>query len=150
MDNIFVRTMTKEDIDQVVKIEEESFALPWSVKSFEESLELKYAKFFVAFMDDVVAGYVGTYHIGDEIDITNIAVASAFRRKGVASELMKAVVAYGQNLMVECINLEVRISNVSARGLYAKYDFEELGVRKNFYSKPTEDGLIMRKNLTNQ
>ena len=149
MDNIIVRIMTKEDIDQVVNIEEESFALPWSVKGFEESLELKFSKFFVALIGDRIVGYVGTYYIGDEIDITNIAVSSAFRRKGIAGKLMEAVFAYGHEIMASGINLEVRISNTSARALYAKYDFEELGVRKKFYSKPTEDGLIMRKNLTN-
>jgi ribosomal-protein-alanine N-acetyltransferase len=67
----------------------------------------------------------------------------------VADKLMEAVLEYSSKIQAECINLEVRPSNIPARMLYVKYGFEELGLRKNFYSKPTEDGLIMRKVLWN-
>ena len=147
MDNINVRIMTKEDIAQVVAIEEESFSLPWTVKGFEESLELKYSRFYVVVMDDEVVGYIGTYFIGDEVDITNIAVSQKYRRKGMADKLIEAVLVYSEDIKAVAINLEVRPSNVPARCLYKKYGFEELGIRKNFYTKPVEDGIIMRKDL---
>ena len=149
MDNIFVRVMTKEDIEQVVVIEQEAFSLPWSAKGFEESLELKYSRFYVAVVDGEVAGYVGTYFMADEVDITNVAVASKYRRRGLADKLLDAVLGYSKEIEATAINLEVRPSNIPARSLYEKYGFEELGLRKNFYTKPVEDGLIMRKDLSN-
>lgn len=149
MDNIVVRIMTKEDIEQVVVIEEEAFSSPWSAKGFEESLELKYSRFYVVVVDGEVAGYIGTYFIGDEVDITNIAVSQNYRRKGLADKLIEAVLMYSDDIEATAINLEVRPSNIPARSLYKKYGFEELGVRKNFYTKPVEDGIIMRKDLMN-
>ena len=148
MDNIFVRIMTKEDIEQVVIIEEEAFSSPWSVKGFEESLELKYSRFYVVVIDEEVAGYVGTYFMGDEVDITNIAVSKKYRRRGLADSLIEAVLSYSKEVEATAINLEVRPSNSPARSLYKKYGFEELGIRKNFYTKPVEDGIIMRKDLS--
>ena len=148
MDNIFVRIMTKEDIEQVVLIEEEAFSSPWSAKGFEESLELKYSRFYVAVVNEEVAGYVGTYFMGDEVDITNIAVEQMYRRRGLADKLIEAVLEYSKSVEATAINLEVRPSNTPARSLYKKYGFEELGIRKNFYTKPVEDGIIMRKDLS--
>ena len=147
MDNIVVRAMCEEDIIAVVEIEEESFSLPWSYKSFEESLQLQYSSFFVAVIDGIVAGYIGTYLIGGDIDITNIAVKKSFRRQGIADKLIEEVFAYAKEEKVEFINLEVRVSNIPARNLYEKYGFVQIGLRKNFYSKPVEDGILMQKNM---
>lgn len=147
MDNIVVRAMCEEDIIAVVEIEEESFSLPWSYKSFEESLQLQYSSFFVAVIDGIVAGYIGTYLIGGDIDITNIAVKKSFRRQGIADKLIEEVFTYAKEEKVEFINLEVRVSNIPARTLYEKYGFVQIGLRKNFYSKPVEDGILMQKNM---
>ena len=147
MDNILVRQMEFADIEQVVEIEEEAFSLPWSAKSFEDSLELTYSSFYVALIDNKIAGYIGTYLICDDIDITNIAVKKIFRRQGIANKLIEAVLEYASEKYAKYINLEVRISNIPARSLYKKYGFEEIGVRKNFYSKPVEDGIIMQREI---
>ena len=148
MCNVVVRQMTADDIAQVVEIEEEAFSSPWTVKGFEESLELLYSRFYVAVVDEKIAGYIGSYLMYDEIDITNIAVRKIFRRKGIANKLIEEVLVYAKEKEVSNINLEVRLSNIPARNLYEKYGFKELGIRKNFYSKPTEDGMIMQKNMT--
>lgn len=147
MDNIVVRQMTIDDISQVVEIENESFSSPWTEKGFKESLELLYSKFYVAIINSEIAGYVGTYLMYDDIDITNVAVREKHRRKGVANKLIDMVIEYAKEKDASCINLEVRPSNMSARNLYKKFGFDEIGVRKNFYSKPVEDGIIMQKHL---
>ena len=147
MDNILVRQMTIEDIAQVVEIEEEAFSAPWTAKGFEESLELLYSKFYVALIDEEIAGYIGTYLMYDDIDITNVAVKVKFRRKGVANKLIEKVLSYAKEKEASYINLEVRPSNMPARSLYIKYGFDEIGIRKNFYSKPIEDGIIMQKDI---
>lgn len=148
MDNITVRLMTTDDIDQVVEIEEEAFTSPWTSKGFEESLSYDYSRFYVAIMDQKVVGYIGTYCMYDDVDITNVAVRECCRRMGVANKLLEMVIAYSLDNKMGNINLEVRPSNIPARKLYGKYGFEEIGVRKNFYSKPVEDGIIMQKDLS--
>ena len=80
--------MTHEDIGEVVVIENESFSVPWSYKSFEDSLNLKYGRFFVAKLDKKIVGYIGLYLVGDDGDITNVAVSSDYRRKGIAGKLI--------------------------------------------------------------
>ena len=147
MDKIEICEMTHSDIEEVVAIEEESFSTPWSNKSFEDSLKLPYGKFYVARTEGKVVGYVGLYLVGEEGDITNVAVLSQYRRKGIAGKLIEKVINYAKENEINCINLEVRPSNSSAIKLYEKYGFDELGKRKNFYSKPTEDALIMRKDI---
>lgn len=148
MDNIIVRVMTSDDIDQVIEIEEEAFSSPWTRKGFEESLSYDYSRFYVATNDKQVVGYIGTYCMFDDVDITNVAVRGNCRRKGVANKLLEAVLGYSLEKKLSYINLEVRPSNIPARKLYEKYGFEEIGIRKNFYTKPVEDGIIMQKDMS--
>lgn len=150
MDKIEIISMTYEDIDDVVIIENESFSVPWSHRGFEDSLNSKYAKFFVAKFEEKIVGYIGLYLVGDAGDITNVAVSSQYRRKGIAGRLIEKVIMYAKENNISCINLEVRPSNTSAISLYTKYDFKEIGMRKNFYTKPTEDALLMQREIIEQ
>lgn len=151
MENVSIRLMNLSDICDVVKIENESFSMPWSYEAFEESLSKDYAVFYVAEIKDndvfQIAGYVGVYHLGSECDITNIAISSSYRRMGIAELLMKAVEDYGFLNNVERVNLEVRESNIPAINLYKKMKYENIGIRKNFYEKPIENAVIMIRKL---
>ena len=66
----------------------------------------------------------------------------------MANKLLEAVLGYSLEKKLSYINLEVRPSNIPARKLYEKYGFEEIGIRKNFYTKPVEDGIIMQKDMS--
>ena len=94
MDNLEIAQMTYDDIGEVVVIENESFSVPWSYKSFEDSLNLKYGRFFVAKLDKKIVGYIGLYLVGDDGDITNVAVSSDYRRKGIAGKLIEEVISF--------------------------------------------------------
>ncbi len=145
--DIVIRRMTANDIEQVVKIEQECFTTPWSYNSFDESLSKPYAVFFVAIKSDSynenIAGYIGIYHIGDECDITNVAVKGVYRKMGIAKKLLTSVNEYAQSHGVRSINLEVRESNTPALKLYELMQYENIGIRKNFYEKPMENAIIM-------
>ena len=151
--NVVIRRMLLEDIGKVAMIEKECFSLPWSEKAFEESLAQTYAIFFVAELKNTgecekgIAGYVGVYHIGEECDITNVAVSPTYRRRGVATELLKAVEEYALTQNVQSVTLEVRESNTPAIKLYESLQYENIGIRKNFYEKPTENAIIMVRQL---
>lgn len=145
--SIIIREMTDEDIDIVCGIEKECFSLPWSRNAFEESLEKAYSYFYVAEQNGKVVGYAGMYNIADEADVTNVAVNPLYRRKGIADKLVKKVIEKTRELNSACVNLEVRQSNSNAIALYEKNGFISLGIRKNFYEKPLENAVIMRREL---
>lgn len=157
--------MTAEDIPAVVCLEQECFAEPWSENALAESLADANYVFFVATVandtssfcnqteesksaqhcDEIVAGYVGAYLAADELSITNVAVSASYRRCGAANQLMKALDAFAKEKNLYGITLEVRVSNSAAIALYEKNGYEKSGIRKEFYSKPKEDALIMWK-----
>lgn len=142
---ITICNMQKADIPKAARLEEICFADPWSQNALKESLESAQYLILSAFVQGEFAGYVSTYQAADELSIANIAVFPEWRNKGVADKLLKRLdeIAIKRNLYG--ITLEVRVSNQPAINLYKKNGYESQGVRKNFYSKPTEDALIMWK-----
>ncbi len=142
MEQVTVRPMDENDIPALAAIEKECFSLPWSEQAFRDSCALPYAYFFVADVAGQVAGYAGLYKIGDEGDITNVAVSSIYRRKGIAVKIMEAVLSFAREQAMSLINLEVRESNSPAIALYERMGFVNIGKRKNFYEKPLEDAII--------
>lgn len=96
--------------------------------------------------DGTVLGYAGLQTVLDEGYINNVAVAEAYRRQGVADELIAAFVRFGQAKLA-FLTLEVRASNAPAIALYAKHGFAEAGRRKNYYDDPKEDAILMTRNF---
>ncbi len=145
MSEIIVRKMKPEDLAEVCKIEKDNFSLPWSEKSFLESMERTDTVFLTALADGEVAGYVGCYCIAGAGEITNVAVKDVHRRKGIGGMLLKKL--YEEGALLECgeFFLEVRESNEAAIGLYTRQGFVKEGIRKNFYEKPVENAVIMWK-----
>lgn len=142
MEQIVIRPMEEDDIPSLVDIEKECFSMPWSEKSFKDSYELAYAHFLVAQAGENVAGYVGLYQVGGEADITNVAVSSIYRRKGIGKSLLREIISYSQKQNISVITLEVRATNDGAIALYEQMGFKKIGIRKNFYEKPVEDAII--------
>ena len=140
---MLIRRMTLEDIPTVVEIEKACFSLPWSEKSFEDSLSREDTVFLVC-SEECVTGYMGLYLSFDEASVTNVAVSPEFRKKGYGEALVTAAKEFAKEAGVESIFLEVRQSNAPALSLYKKLGFEELGIRKKFYEHPVEDAIIMK------
>lgn len=143
--DVNVRVMTKEDINGVAPIEAASFSEPWSPDGFESSLNREDTIFLVAEVQDHIVGYVGFYWCFEDADITNVAVDSNYRRCGIGDMLITEMIEICREKRIERIGLEVRESNQSAIRLYEKHGFVNVGVRKNFYRKPTENGIVMNK-----
>lgn len=142
-----IRLLTAADIAGMTAIEQACFAHPWSAASFESAFKVGHTVFFGAMVGATLAGYAGLQELYGEGAVTNVGVLPDFRRQGIGEALMCAMVRYGVEHAVESISLEVRESNAAARALYEKLGFEALGVRKEFYTAPKEDAVIMRKVL---
>lgn len=119
--------------------------MPWSEKSIASELDNPLSLWLVALSDEQVIGYVGSQFVMDEADMMNIAVAESFRRRGVARELVNALVSALTSRHVRSLTLEVRASNEAAKSLYDAMGFRQVGRRPNYYSAPKEDALILRK-----
>lgn len=151
---MLIREMTLEDITQAVLIENECFSLPWSEKSFQDSITREDTLFLVCEDSStqsgatVITGYIGMYLSFDEANVTNVAVHPSYRKKGYGNALVSTAKTKAKEHQIERIFLEVRVSNAPAIALYQKMGFENLGIRKKFYDHPKEDAYIMSCELS--
>lgn len=139
-----LKKMDECHIHRLAQLEKECFSDPWSESAIREELENENAHFLVAESEDVV-GYIGVQEICGEAYITNVAVTAEARKSGIGRALLKAACDGAKSRKCEFITLEVRESNLPAIALYESEGFEKAGIRKNFYSSPTENGIIYTK-----
>ena len=141
--NYRLTPMTMEHVPQVAALERACFSHPWSEAQLQNELWNDSAVIIVAEGEDgTVLGYAGLQTVLDEGYINNVAVDRAYRRCGVADQLIAAFIRFGQAKLA-FLTLEVRASNAPAIALYAKHGFKEAGRRKNFYEGPREDAILM-------
>lgn len=142
--NYKIVPMAAGHIDGIAQIEKECFTSPWTKEGIAEELENP-CSFFICAVADKPVGYIGVQEICSEAYITNIAVPKEFRRLGIARALLKEACSGAEKRNCEFITLEVRESNSAAIALYESEGFKRAGIRKNFYSNPTENGIIYTK-----
>ena len=140
-----IRRMTESDIPFVAGLERECFSSPWSEEGLFSELSNEKAHFYVLEYSGEIAAYMGMHIILDECYITNIAVKSYLRRKGFGRALVENAVKKAEAEGCFFITLEVRKSNEKAIALYSVCGFENVGERKDFYTTPTENAIIMTK-----
>lgn len=140
-----ISKMQSSDTEKIAELEKICFSSPWSESALLEETQNENAHFLVCKKGNRVAGYIGCIFACDEGSITNVAVFPEFRKTGVASALITELCKHAQDNGVSTLFLEVRKSNFAAISLYEKCGFERVGERKNFYTAPTEDAIIMKK-----
>ena len=140
-----IEKMTSGHLDDVYIIETECFSHPWSRQSLEEEIDNETSLFLVAKEENEVIGYIGMSIVIDEGYIFNVAVRESYRNKGVATALINELVTYGKKNNFSFITLEVRKSNLPAISLYSKFGFLKAGERKDYYSNPKENAILMTK-----
>jgi ribosomal-protein-alanine N-acetyltransferase len=85
--------------------------------------------------------------MAEEAEILNLAVDSTRRRQGIGSLLMQNALAACKAVGARKIFLEVRDSNEAARKFYLRMGFTEVGRRREYYSRPLEDALILGRTV---
>lgn len=137
--------MDETHVTQVAMIERQCFSLPWTEACIAKELTNPLSCWLVAMDGDTVAGYIGSQSVLGEADIMNVAVAPQYRRRGIAEALLCELQNVLKSQEVYCLTLEVRVSNEAAITLYEKLGYREVGRRPNYYHRPKEDALILRK-----
>ena len=138
-----ITVMSCDELSQIALIERECFSSPWTEKALKEELSNPTAHFLVCKYKNKVLGYIGVNEVCDEAYIDNLAVSGDYRRMYIGENLLKQ--AQNDAFLRGCsfITLEVRKSNRNAVALYKKLGYNTVGERKNFYTNPSEDALIM-------
>lgn len=144
---IIVRELKVEDSAAVAEMEQQIFSDPWSEKSVMETVQQKQSVCFAAEKAGHLLGYLLAYHAADEAEIARIAVQKEARRQGAAGKLMQALEHYCEEHKMEKLLLDVRESNEAARSFYTKNGFVEDGIRQGFYTNPSEDAVLMSRQL---
>lgn len=142
---VIYRRMTPEDVPPISRLEEETFSMPWSADSFLEMIGKEDARYYVAEEDGRILGGCGVLMIAGEGNITNVVVTPEDRNRGVATAMLRHLMAEGDKEGLTAYTLEVRVSNAAAIHVYEKLGFESAGIRPGFYEKPAEDALIFWK-----
>jgi len=138
---------TEDDMSRILEIEQESISPPWTHGALLSEI-FKDDSFFAAAVEDGKAlGFVILRHLQDEGEILQIAVDKAARQRGIADLLMTAAFEYVKENSLKSVFLEVRKSNKAAICLYEKHGFKSLRQRKDYYSSPTEDAIVMVRSI---
>ena len=142
---VIERLQDDGDLKGVLAIEEASFNNPTSREWYEGELQRKDVCFIFVQRTPQhrVAAFCAFWRVVDEIHINNLAVLPALRGLGLGSQLLAAVLTEAARMGAPRATLEVRRSNTAALRLYAKAGFHQAGVRRDYYTQPIEDALVL-------
>ena len=133
------------DLEGILEVEGESFSNPWTRDMYVWELQNRSVChiFIVRTPECRVAGFCACWLVFDEVHINNVAIRPAYRGLGMGTALLRHVLAEGRRLGAHRATLEVRASNAGARRLYERLGFYVAGTRRNYYTNPVEDALIL-------
>lgn len=144
---MIVRSMNVSDLNEIVKIEESLYKMPWNEKQYKYELEEnEFSYLFVLEHDSVIIGYYGFWVMFEDSDITKVSIRKEFQGMKLSNILMEDCFKRVKDAGCNKINLEVRVDNIRAINLYKKHGFKEVYVRKDYYGKG-EDALILSKDI---
>lgn len=143
-----ITAMDKSSYKDAAAIMAQCLSHPWSENVLFQELSNPNAHSYVAFENGEAAGFLSVWEVCGEVSINNIAVVEKFRRRGIAKALMEHM--FTELCDAVSATLEVRRSNDAAAALYRSLGFKRVGERKDFYSRPTEDAILMTKYLNGE
>lgn len=143
-----IRKLGQDDIATILAIEQENPS-PWTEPMVQGEFFLESARPYVIVTDSgSVVGWCCCRVIEPEAELLKIAVKKQFRRRGLASKLLETLVAKLADCRVERVFLEVRAENGPALSFYEKHGFVQAGRRSCYYSNPTDDAVIMVRDIS--
>lgn len=139
-----IRKMTTSDIDGVLSVDAACFPVAWTRETYTlEVTDNSYASYFVIECDGEIIGFIGTWLIFDDAQITNIAILPKYRGYKIGEKLLGYTIQHLIGSGAKRLSLEVRKSNKVAKRLYKKFGLVSGGIRKNYYPDNGEDAVVM-------
>jgi len=142
------RRMSEADLDAVMAIENAVYTHPWTRGNFVDSLNAGYPC-WVAERAGAIVGYCVVAVAASEAHLLNLTVAGAWQRMGLGSAMLQFAITLAKERAAQRIFLEVRVSNLAARALYARSGFCEIGTRQDYYAAHggREDARVLERVL---
>ena len=126
-----------------MELENQCFSDPWSRQTLRAALEDENSFTLLAGQNGAICGYAMSWSLWDEGELTNLAVAPNARGQGIGATLLQAVLDECANRGATTIFLEVRADNEVAQGLYRKFGFIQVGLRRDYYGRGA-DAIVMK------
>lgn len=146
-EDLVIKKMEHEHVDQVYDIEELSFFTPWSKKSIHTEVDNPLGHYIVLMDQDRVIAYGGFWVVMEEANINNVAVSPEYRGRGLSRLLMDKLIEMAKTQGAKELFLEVRSSNYVAQNLYRSLGFKMIGLRTGYYVDTEEDAIVMLLHL---
>ncbi len=143
-----IRQIQINDLETVIEIEKEAFVTPWKESDFLYEIQVNpFSKIYVLEIENIIIGYIGYWLLGDQSQITTIAIRTQYQGNGYAKALIQKCIDDTHTKDYPIITLEVRVSNEKAICLYKQFGFVIATIRKNYYTDTNEDAYLMIKNI---
>jgi [ribosomal protein S18]-alanine N-acetyltransferase len=141
--DVVIRPMRRDDLGEVIALDHQCFAVPWSENAFAAEVHNVSACYLVAEARGRICGYLGAWIIMDEVHVTTLGVDPELRRHGIGERLLATMMKEALARGARRASLEVRPSNQAALNLYAKYGFQPVSRRPHYYTDNGEDALVL-------
>lgn len=142
-----IREMTAADVQAVSEVEHDVFTTAWSPEMFAQEMTNPLTTYLLVCMDEEVIGFAGFWLVVDEAQVTNIAIKQDWQSRGYGRVLVNKLMQTAKAKGALSISLEVRPSNKTARKLYEKLGFAEVGIRPGYYQDNGENAILMTAEL---
>lgn len=146
---VIERVEKEQDLDAVLQVEAVSFTNPWTRQMYLREMDNPRVSYIYALRirggpdEGTVVGFCSFWLVFDELHINNLAIKPDYRDHGMGTALLRHAMDTAARLGARRATLEVRRSNHAARRIYERLGFEIAGVRRDYYTNPTEDALIL-------
>ncbi len=152
MSQLHFRNITKQNLPELLAIEQAATPFPWSEKAHADAIHCNYPSLLLE-IENKIKGFVIFNWLADECHLLNIVIAPVSQGQGLAKALIMQMLELADSQNMSKVILEVRASNTPAMALYKKLGFEQIGLRKNYYrgnltqESGREDAIVMKKAL---
>ena len=133
--------------DELGRLDAICFARPWQAQDFEQMLAQAVTHAWTCRISGKPVGYACVQFVPPELEILRLGVAPEFRHQGLARKILEELESWVTEQNGDTLFLEVHETNHPARRLYAGSGFQEVGIRKGYYTNPPGDALLLRKTL---
>lgn len=142
-----IRWMIRRDMNEVLRIEQDSFDFEWTEEDFLSCLRQRNCIGMVAEQDNHVVGFMIYELHKNRLHVLNFAVAPAVRRMGIGAQMIEKLVNKLSQQRRHEITLEVRETNLTAQLFFQHQGFRAVGVLRNHYEDSNEDAYVMQFRL---
>ena len=145
--SIEIRKALPADAEGIFKVEGICSGEPWTLPEIEEELAFSQAYTVAALQDGAIIGFCTIQYAMESAHINEFGVLPDCRRQGIGQRLLEEIFRFCRENGVQELTLEVRTGAAPARAVYDRNGFVQVGKRKNFYTGPSEDALVLKKNI---